>query len=400
MNDDVQDTPAVIPAQQLEAISAPILRNLMVMKGGIQLSTIVVVGDQSSGKSSVLESLVGINLPRVQGICTRASAPEFSLEFNGRTVSTDEEDIANAIVEATNEIAGQGKGISNNPLTLVVKKNIVPDLTMVDLPGFTRVPVHGQPENIYEQIRDIIMDYIKPEESIIVNVLSASVDFSTCESIRIPGNKAVSITSSFVGIPVLAQKLVQIQATIISKCSPEIVRKITEKLNHIISELKKMPMCSSSPAEAMTGFIQIIGAAQESMQKILVNGEFEEYLDEKRMHCTARLAEMLNNFSDDLQKGSQYNLSFSTNFLMDEILVLEEAKVREISSKPVVFMSEVWGYSEDVVINVLMNHSENYPKLQASSKRAIHNLTLKMKEASKREKLNRSISLAKESKDY
>ncbi|MBA0820738.1 hypothetical protein Gohar_021727 [Gossypium harknessii] len=151
----------------------------------------------------------------------------------------------------------------------------------------------------------------------------------------------------------------------------------------------------------MTGFIQIIGAAKESMQKILVNGEFEEYLDEKRMHCTARLAEILNNFSDDLQKGSQYNLSFSTNFLMDEILVLEEAKgiiplnflprtafltilsgkVREISSKPVVFMSEVWGYSEDVVINVLMNHSENYPNLQASSKRAIHNLTLKMKEA-------------------
>ncbi|KAA3464520.1 Dynamin_N domain-containing protein [Gossypium australe] len=142
MNDDVQDTLAVIPAQQLEAISAPIvsshddricplldvvdkLRNLMVMKGGIQLPTIVLVGDQSSGKSSVLESLVGI---------------EFSLEFNGRTVSTDEEDIANAIVEATNEIAGQGKGISNNPLTLVVKKNIVPNLTMVDLPGFTRVP--------------------------------------------------------------------------------------------------------------------------------------------------------------------------------------------------------------------------------------------------------------------
>ncbi|KAH1038214.1 hypothetical protein J1N35_039957 [Gossypium stocksii] len=87
-----------------------------------------------------------------------------------------------------------------------------------------------------------------------------------------------------------------------------------------------MPMCLSSPAEAMTGFIQIIGAAKESMQNILVNGEFEEYLDEKRMHCTARLAEMLNNFSDDLQKGSQYNLSFSTNFLMDEILVLEEAK--------------------------------------------------------------------------
>ncbi|XLS89821.1 hypothetical protein HN51_065829, partial [Arachis hypogaea] len=58
------------------------------------------------------------------------------------------------------------------------------NLTMVDLPGITRVPVHGQPENIYDQIKDIIMEYIRPEESIILNVLSATVDFTTCESIR------------------------------------------------------------------------------------------------------------------------------------------------------------------------------------------------------------------------
>ncbi|KAL3652686.1 putative dynamin-related protein 4A [Castilleja foliolosa] len=47
------------------------LRNLKIMQEGIQLPTIVVVGDQSSGKSSVLESLAGISLPRGQGICTR-----------------------------------------------------------------------------------------------------------------------------------------------------------------------------------------------------------------------------------------------------------------------------------------------------------------------------------------
>ncbi|GKV21197.1 hypothetical protein SLEP1_g31194 [Rubroshorea leprosula] len=171
------------------------LRHLQVMKEGIQLPTIVVVGDQSSGKSSVLESLAGISLPRGQGICTRVplimrlqnnstSTPELFLEYNEKVVPTDEEHIADAIKVATEEIAGRGKGISNASLTLVVKKNGVPDLTMVDLPGITRVPVHGQPENIYEQIRDIIMEYIKPEESIILNVLSATVDFSTCESIR------------------------------------------------------------------------------------------------------------------------------------------------------------------------------------------------------------------------
>lgn len=162
---------------------------------GIELPSIVVVGDQSSGKSSMLESLARISLPRGQGICTRVplimrlqnhqgSEPQLSLEYNGKVVQTDERHVSEAINIATEEIAGKSKGISNVPLTLVMKKNGVPDLTMVDLPGITRVAVHGQPENICEQVQDMVMEYIKPEESIILNVLSATVDFSTCESIR------------------------------------------------------------------------------------------------------------------------------------------------------------------------------------------------------------------------
>ncbi|OIW19256.1 hypothetical protein TanjilG_20381 [Lupinus angustifolius] len=145
------------------------LGRLNVAKEGIQLPTIVVVGDQSCGKSSVLESLAGISLPRRQGICTRVplimrlqnhSLPkpaELVLEFNDKTSRTDEANVSDAINNATDELVGGGKGISNHPLTLIVKENGVPDLTMADLPGITRVPVHGQPENVYDQIKDIIM---------------------------------------------------------------------------------------------------------------------------------------------------------------------------------------------------------------------------------------------------
>ncbi|KAJ7968791.1 Dynamin family protein [Quillaja saponaria] len=173
------------------------LRCLNITKEGIQLPSIVVVGDQSSGKSSVLESLAGISLPRGQGICTRVPLvmklenfnhpnpkPELSLEYEGKVISTDEARVSGDINRATDELAGHGKGISNNPLTLVVRKNGVPDLTMVDLPGITRVPILGQPENICDHIKDMIMEYITPEESIILNVIAASVDFSTCETIR------------------------------------------------------------------------------------------------------------------------------------------------------------------------------------------------------------------------
>ncbi|XP_060671195.1 dynamin-related protein 4C-like [Ziziphus jujuba] len=451
------------------------LRDLMVMEEGIQLPTIVVVGDQSSGKSSVLESLAGISLPRGQGICTRVPLimrlqhhsdpqPVLSLEFSDQVVPTDEDHISEAINEATERIAGNGKGISNNHITLVVKKKGVPDLTMVDLPGITRVPVHGQPDNIYEQTRDIIMEYITPEESIILNVLSASVDFTTCESIRMSqsvdktGERTIAVVTkadrapegllekvtaddvniglgyvcvrnrignesyeearmeeatlfkthpllskidkSIVGIPVLAQKLVQIQATSIARNLPEIVKKINDKLNSYVAELSRLPKHLSSVAEATTAFMQIVGLAKESLRKILIRGEFEEYPDDKKMHCSARLVEMLNKFSDELHSYAESDRT--RDFLMDEIKILEETKdislpnflprtaflsilqrkVKEISGMPIEFVDKLWNYVEEVVMIVLMHHVGDYYQLQLSTRRAANNLIAKMKEKS------------------
>ncbi|KAK3441344.1 hypothetical protein EUGRSUZ_B01391 [Eucalyptus grandis] len=449
------------------------LRNLKVTKEGIQLPTIVVVGDQSSGKSSVLESLAGINLPRGQGICTRvplimrlqdspyASHPEIYLEFNDKVVHTDEDNISVAINDATDKIAGHGKGISNTPLTLVVKKDGVPDLTMVDLPGITRVPVHGQPGNIYEKISEMIMEYIRPEETIILNVLSAAVDFPTCESIRMSqmmdktGRRTLGVVTkaditpegllekvtaddvniglgyvcvrnrvgdetheearleeaklfdthpllckipkSIVGVPVLAQKLTQIQAIMMAKCFPEIVQKINDKLNANVTELEKLPKNLSSVTEAMMAFMQILCLAKESLRKILLRGEFDEY-PEENMHCTPRLVEMLNQYSDELQNCAGNDPR--TNFLSEELKVLEEAKgiwlpnflprpgfltllqrkVKGISSKPTSFVVRVWEYIEAVVIRVLMRHSENYPQLHWPMRRAASSLINKMKE--------------------
>jgi GTP-binding protein EngB required for normal cell division len=169
-----------------------------VTEENIQLPTIVVVGDQSSGKSSVLESLAGITLPRGQGIATRVplilrlqsckSKDESIIRMDYGTVKDQvihgEEKIEAAINAATDVLAGVNKAVRDTPISLHIRKPHAPDLTMVDLPGITRVPVHGQPANIYEQIHAMIMKYISPEESIILNVLSAQVDFPTCESIR------------------------------------------------------------------------------------------------------------------------------------------------------------------------------------------------------------------------
>uniref|UniRef100_A0A2N9F8Q7 Dynamin-type G domain-containing protein n=1 Tax=Fagus sylvatica TaxID=28930 RepID=A0A2N9F8Q7_FAGSY len=430
----------------LDAVDS--LRHLMITREGIELPTIVVVGDQSSGKSSVLESLAGINLPRGLGICTRVPLimrlqhqplpqPELVLKFNEKVVKTDEEHVSDAINRATDEIAGLGKGISDTPLTLEVRKNGVPDLTMVDLPGITRVPVHDQPKDIYAQIRKIIMKYITPKESIILNVLSATVDFTTCESISMSkmvdqtGERTLAVVTksdkapegllekvtandvniglgyvcvrnrigdesyeearveeaklfethpmlskidkSKVGVPVLARRLVQIQAESIARNLPAIVKSINEKLKLNVDELKKMPKKMSSLSEAMTVFMQIIGSAKESLRKILLRGEIDEYPDDKKMHCTGSEIMVL-----EETKGI-----WLPNFLPHTaFLTVLQRKVNGISSIPISFAEKVWNYVEEVVISVIMDHSVNYHQLQLSFRRAGQNLIAKMKERS------------------
>ncbi|KAJ0261788.1 Dynamin central domain-containing protein [Hirschfeldia incana] len=449
------------------------LRNLNVMREGIQLPTIVVVGDQSSGKSSVLESLAGISLPRGQGICTRVPLvmrlqrssslePEIWLEYSDKVVHTDEEHIAESIRAATDVIAGSGKGVSDAPLTLHVKKANVPDLTMVDLPGITRVPVNGQPENIYEQISGMIMKYIEPQESIILNVLSATVDFTTCESIRMSrqvdktGERTLAVVTKadmapegllqkvtaddvsiglgyvcvrnrigeetykearmqeellfrthpmlrlidddIVGIPVLAQKLMLIQATMIRRCLPGIVGKINEKMETSVLELSKLPVVMASKEVALMALRDIIDSAKESLLKILIHGDFSEFPDDQKMHCTARLADMLSQFSDNLQAKPEDK----SEFLMEEIKILDECKcvglpnfiprssflallsqhVDGIHAKPVEFIKEIWDYVEGVLMSVLSKYSVNFPQIQSFIKRAGRNLIAKIKEQS------------------
>ncbi|XP_021734432.1 dynamin-related protein 4C-like [Chenopodium quinoa] len=209
------------------------------------------------------------------------------------------------------------------------------------------------------------------------------------------------IDKSIVGIPELAQRLVHIQASIISKCLPNIVHQINTKLNAYVDELNNLPQNLSSVAEAMTGFMQIMGSVKESLRKILIRGEYDEYPDDMNMHCKARLAEMLRGFSE-LMHSKKKDETKLGNFLKVEIQVLEEAKgiglpnflphsafitllqreVKEISQTPAEFMTKFWGYVESAALSIIMQHSDNYPSLQSSCRRAAVNLISRKKDQS------------------
>lgn len=167
-------------------------------KLNLHLPQIVVIGSQSTGKSSVLESLVGREfLPRGSGIVTRrplilqlvhtrGDTPDYAQFLHKPTVRfTDFDLVRQEIINETDKLTGKNKGVSRMPINLkVFSKNVV-DLTLVDLPGITRVPVGDQPPDIEQQIRSMCLEYITQPNAIILAVTAGNVDLSTSDSIQL-----------------------------------------------------------------------------------------------------------------------------------------------------------------------------------------------------------------------
>lgn len=182
----------------------------------LDLPQIVVVGSQSAGKSSVLENIVGRDfLPRGSGIVTRRplilqlinvpedeTAPdpagdpyrspsaarrsewaEFhhipSRKFN------DFDDVKREIENETARVAGNNKGINRQAINLKIYSPHVLNLTLVDLPGLTKVPIGDQPTDIEKQTRNLISEYIAKPNSIILAVSPANVDIVNSEALKL-----------------------------------------------------------------------------------------------------------------------------------------------------------------------------------------------------------------------
>ena len=99
-------------------------------------------------------------------------------------IYTDPDEIRKEIERETDRMAGENKGICPEPISLKYYSTKVLSLTMVDLPGMTKVPVGDQPEDIEKQITALIMKFISNPNSIILAVSAANADIATSESIK------------------------------------------------------------------------------------------------------------------------------------------------------------------------------------------------------------------------
>ncbi|NWV05663.1 MX protein, partial [Ptilonorhynchus violaceus] len=163
----------------------------------LSLPAIAVIGDQSSGKSSVLEALSGVALPRGNGIVTRCPLelklkrlPEghawrgkmryrhFALELQNAS------EVDKAIRQAQDVVAGARGAVSGELISLEIWSPDVPDLTLIDLPGIARVAVGDQPRDIGDQIKVLLKRIIGCKETLNLVVVPCNVDIATTEALK------------------------------------------------------------------------------------------------------------------------------------------------------------------------------------------------------------------------
>ncbi|KAF9565174.1 hypothetical protein CPC08DRAFT_815481 [Agrocybe pediades] len=165
----------------------------------LKLPSIVVIGSQSSGKSSVLEAIVGHEfLPKGNNMVTRrpieltlihtpakdGKVPSEYGEFPGLGIGklSNFADIQRTLTDL-NLAVPSSEAVSNDPIDLRIYSPNVPDLTLIDLPGYVQIASLDQPETLKEKIAALCDKYIR-EPNIILAVCAADVDLANSPALR------------------------------------------------------------------------------------------------------------------------------------------------------------------------------------------------------------------------
>ncbi|KAJ1815273.1 mitochondrial dynamin GTPase Msp1, partial [Coemansia sp. RSA 2598] len=161
----------------------------------LQLPSIVVVGSQSSGKSSVLEAIVGQEfLPKGDNMVTRrpieltlVNTPHTDEEYGefpqlGLDRIRDFRRIQRTLYDLNMSVP-ESECVSDKPIELRIYSPHVPDLRLVDLPGYIQVVNRKQPPVLRQKIRDLCEGYLK-QPNIILAVCAADVDLANSEALK------------------------------------------------------------------------------------------------------------------------------------------------------------------------------------------------------------------------
>ncbi|KAF2797543.1 hypothetical protein K505DRAFT_372395 [Melanomma pulvis-pyrius CBS 109.77] len=161
----------------------------------LSLPSIVVIGSQSSGKSSVLEAIVGHEfLPKGSNMVTRrpieltlVNTPDAHAEYGefpalGLGKITDFGQIQRTLTDLNLAVPVQDC-VSDDPIQLRIYSPNVPDLSLIDLPGYIQVTGRDQPIELKEKITELCEKYIRAP-NVILAISAADVDLANSTALR------------------------------------------------------------------------------------------------------------------------------------------------------------------------------------------------------------------------
>ncbi|TDZ35147.1 Protein msp1 [Colletotrichum trifolii] len=199
VEDDPRDPDEVAKDDQMMILTKKMIeiRSMLQQVGqssALTLPSIVVIGSQSSGKSSVLEALVGHEfLPKGTNMVTRrpieltlVNTPETDAEWgdfpgSGLGRITDFSSIQRTLTEQ-NLAVPEAQCVSDDPIRLTIYSPNVPDLSLIDLPGYIQVVGQGQPIELKQRISELCDKYIQPP-NVILAISAADVDLANSSAL-------------------------------------------------------------------------------------------------------------------------------------------------------------------------------------------------------------------------
>ncbi|KAI1424399.1 mitochondrial dynamin GTPase [Xylaria sp. FL1777] len=198
--DDSRNADEVAKDDQMMVLTKKMIeiRNILAKIGQsntLTLPSIVVIGSQSSGKSSVLEAIVGHEfLPKGSNMVTRRpieltliNTPNSRAEYGefpdlGLGKITDFSSIQRTLTEL-NQAVPEAQCVSDDPIRLSISSPNVPDLSLIDLPGYIQVVGQNQPVELKQKISELCDKYIQAP-NVILAISAADVDLANSTALR------------------------------------------------------------------------------------------------------------------------------------------------------------------------------------------------------------------------
>lgn len=181
----------------------------------MKFPSIVVVGDQSHGKTSLIENITNLNLPRGTGIQTRVpteirlrNSPtnQYTVQYRPKGESAfktrefREDNLEQMLREIQYEVTGSETAIADDLITLTIERPDLLPLTIIDLPGFIfqRIDEDGGETEVSVAMNNLYTKFISQEQNYVVCVLNAANDIENSAVLKLCLENDVNRTRTIV----------------------------------------------------------------------------------------------------------------------------------------------------------------------------------------------------------